>query len=196
MVSEICVILKKTFGRGCDDPGTQLLRHLICLFTLIINIYSLGVGISTIIKFTSGRGWGMTTRAWAIRHLICLVTLIINIYGLRVGISTIKKFTSGKGWGMTPRCLSYKAFNLPSHPDHKYIWLRVGISITFFNRFPSGVGLSPGDKKCWMHNFTLASPPIPNIKFLSFVVWEKCVILKICTFSIKKHDFTRKKTID
>jgi hypothetical protein len=24
-----------------------------------------------------------------------------------------------------------------------------------------------------MHNFTLASPPIPNIKFLSFVVSEK-----------------------
>ena len=44
-----------------------------------------------------------------------------------------------------------------------------------------------------MHNFTLASPPIPNIKFLSFVVSEKCVILKICTFSIKTHDFTRKK---
>ena len=43
-----------------------------------------------------------------------------------------------------------------------------------------------------MHNFTLASPPIPNIKFLSFVVSEKCVILKICTFSIKNHDFTRK----
>ena len=42
-----------------------------------------------------------------------------------------------------------------------------------------------------MHNFTLASPPIP--KFLSFVVSEKCVILKICTFSIKNHDFIRKK---
>jgi hypothetical protein len=54
--------------------------------------------------------------------------------------------------------------------------------------------MSPRDKKCSMHNFTLASPPIPNIKFLSFVVSEKCVILKICTFSIKKnHDFTRKK---
>jgi hypothetical protein len=61
----------------------------------------------------------------------------------------------------------------------------VGISITFFKRFPSRVGLSPGDKKCWMHNFTLESPPIPNIKLLSFVVSEKCVILKICTFSIK-----------
>jgi hypothetical protein len=54
----------------------------------------------------------------------------------------------------------------------------VGISITFLkNRFPSGVGLSSGDKKCWMHNFTLASPLIPNIKFLSFVVSEKCIIL-------------------
>jgi hypothetical protein len=29
-------------------------------FALIINIYGLGVGISTIKKFTSGRGWGMT----------------------------------------------------------------------------------------------------------------------------------------
>jgi hypothetical protein len=33
------------------------------LFTLIINIYGLGEGISTIKKFTSGRGWGMTP--WA-----------------------------------------------------------------------------------------------------------------------------------
>jgi hypothetical protein len=46
-----------------------------------------------------------------------------------------------------------------------------------------------------MHNFTLASPPIPNIKFLSFVVSEKCVILKICTFSIKNHDFTRNQRL-
>jgi hypothetical protein len=65
-------------------------------------------------------------------HLICLFTLIINIYGLRVGISTIKKFTSGRGWSMTPRGLSYNAFNLPSQPDHKYIWFRVGISVTLF----------------------------------------------------------------
>jgi hypothetical protein len=52
--------------------------------------------------------------------------LIINIYGLGVGISTIKKFTSDRGGYDTPRGLSYKAFNLPSHPDHKYIWLRGG----------------------------------------------------------------------
>ena len=82
--------------------------HLICLFTLIINIYGLGVGISTILKFTSGRGGVRPPGALAIRHLICLVTLIINIYGLGVGISTIKRFTSGRRWGMTPRGLSYK----------------------------------------------------------------------------------------
>ena len=118
--------------------------HLICLFTLIINIYGLGVGIPTIKKFTSGRGWGMTPRAWAIRHLIFLVTLIINIYGLGVGISTIKKFTSGRGW-VWPQGLSYNVFNLPSHPDHKYIWLRVGISVTFFNTVsPVGWGWAPG----------------------------------------------------
>ena len=84
------------------------------------------MGISTIKKFTSGRGWGMTPGTRAIRHLICLVTLIINIYGLGVGISTVKTFTSCRGWGMTPRGLSYKTFNLPSHPDHKYIWFRGG----------------------------------------------------------------------
>ena len=44
-----------------------------------------------------------------------------------------------------------------------------------------------------MHNFTLASPPIPNMKFLSFVVSEKCVILKICTFSIKKTMILQEK---
>ena len=75
-------------------------------------------------------------------HLICLFTLIINIHGLGVGISTIKKFTSGRWWYMTP-CppppgLSYKAFNLPSHPDHKYIWFRVGIST--IKKFTSGRG--------------------------------------------------------
>ena len=46
-----------------------------------------------------------------------------------------------------------------------------------------------------MHNFTLASPTIPNIKLPSFVVSEKCVILKISyvLFLLKHHDFTRKK---
>jgi hypothetical protein len=51
------VIFSKNLPVGDgDDPGPQLLGHLICLFTLIINIYGLGVGISTIIKLTSGRG--------------------------------------------------------------------------------------------------------------------------------------------
>ena len=81
----MCNSQKKLLVGDGDDPGPQLLVHLICLFTLIINIYGLGVGISTIIKFTSGRGWGMT-----------------------------------------PRSLSYKAFILPSHLDHKYIWFKGG----------------------------------------------------------------------
>ena len=42
-------------GDGNDPPGACAIRHLICLVTLIINIYGLGVGISTIKKFTSGR---------------------------------------------------------------------------------------------------------------------------------------------
>jgi hypothetical protein len=61
----ILVKIKKLLvgdGDAPHDPGSQLLGHLICLFTLIINIYGLGVGISTIKKFTSGRGWGMTPR--------------------------------------------------------------------------------------------------------------------------------------
>ena len=37
--------------------------------------------------------------------------------------------------------LSYNAFNLHSHPDHKYIWFRVGISVTFFlTDSPAGWG--------------------------------------------------------
>jgi hypothetical protein len=39
---------------------------------------------------------------------------------------------------MTPRGLSYKAFNLPSHPDHKYYGLGVGIST--IKKFTSGKG--------------------------------------------------------
>jgi hypothetical protein len=55
-----------------------------------------------------------------------------------VGISTIKKFISGRG-------LSYNAFNLPSRPDHKYIWLRVEISVTiFYTDSPVGWGWAPG----------------------------------------------------
>jgi hypothetical protein len=57
MVSEICVILKKKLPVGDgDDPGPQLLGNLICLFTLVINIYGLGLVISTIKKFTSVGG--------------------------------------------------------------------------------------------------------------------------------------------
>jgi hypothetical protein len=47
-------------------PGRGVIPHpipevnFLSLVTLVINIYGLGVGISTIKKFTSGRGWGMT----------------------------------------------------------------------------------------------------------------------------------------
>ena len=57
---DMCNSQKKIPVGDGDDPRPQLLGHLICLFTLIINIYGVGVGISTIKKFTSGRGWGMT----------------------------------------------------------------------------------------------------------------------------------------
>ena len=67
-------------GDGVWPPGAWVIRHLICLVTLIINIYGLGVGISTIKKFTSGRGWGMNLGPELIMHLICLVTLIIYLY--------------------------------------------------------------------------------------------------------------------
>ena len=50
------IFSKKLPVRDGDDPRPQLLGHLIYLFTLIINIYGVGVGISTIKKFTSGRG--------------------------------------------------------------------------------------------------------------------------------------------
>jgi hypothetical protein len=47
------------------------------------------------------------------------------------------------------RQIRYIIAQAQSHPDHKYIWFRVGISgHIFLNRFPSRVGLSPGDKKC------------------------------------------------
>jgi hypothetical protein len=38
--------------------------------------------------------------------------------------------------GYDPRGLSYKAFNLPSHPDHKYIWFRGGDLNPFFSPLP------------------------------------------------------------
>ena len=82
----------------------------------------------------------------------------------------------------SPRGLSYKAFTWPSHPDHKYIWIRGGTST--IKQFTSGRG------GVWPK---LASQTIPNIKFLSFVVSEICVILKICTFSIKTMILQEKK---
>jgi hypothetical protein len=63
-----------------------------------------------------------------------------------LGISTIKKFTSGRGWGMTPRDLRYKAFNMPSYPDHIYIY-GLGVGISTIKKFTSGRGcdMIPGE---------------------------------------------------
>jgi hypothetical protein len=41
--------------------------------------------------------------------------------------------------GYDPRGLSYKAFNLPSHPDHKYIY-GLGVGISNIKKFTSGRG--------------------------------------------------------
>jgi hypothetical protein len=95
-------------------------------------VLRLGVGISTIKKFTSGRGWGMALGLSYKAFNLPSHSDHKYIYGLGVGISTIKRFTSGRG-GVWPWGLSYDAFNLPSHPDHKSIWFRVGIWVTFFN---------------------------------------------------------------
>jgi hypothetical protein len=75
--------------------------------------------------------------------------------------------------GYDPRGLSYKAFNLPSHPDHKYIWFRVGISVTFFKTdFPAGWGRAP----------------ITLLFRASFFFIEKVHILRITHFSETTKD--------
>jgi hypothetical protein len=53
-------ILRITHFSETTKDKNLIFDILICLVTLIINIYGLGVGISTIKKFTSGRGGGMT----------------------------------------------------------------------------------------------------------------------------------------
>jgi hypothetical protein len=51
-----CLIAKARGEGGHTPPLSEVNFHFICLVTLIINIYGLGVGISTIKKFTSDRG--------------------------------------------------------------------------------------------------------------------------------------------
>jgi hypothetical protein len=71
---------------------------------------------------------------------------------------------------------------LGSHPDHKYIWFRVGISVTFFyTDFPAGRGRAPGIKnvECTTShrvtrqiNCVIAqapgghTPPLPEVNFI------------------------------
>jgi hypothetical protein len=87
---DMCNSQKKLLVGDGDDTGSQLLRHLICLFTLIINIYGLGVGISTIKKITSGRRWGMTTRGLSYKPKLFFSFLLIyktrpNDFDLQLG---------------------------------------------------------------------------------------------------------------
>ena len=66
---------------------------------------------------------------------------------------------------MTPRDLSYKAFNLPSHPDHTYIFgLRVGIST--INKFTSGRGWGVTPQGLSYKAFNL--PSHPDHKYIWF----------------------------
>jgi hypothetical protein len=87
------------------------------------------------------------------------------------------------GAQLHPARESFKKCDRDPHPKPYIFMIKVTRQIKCI------IAQAPGS----YNNFTLASPPIPNIKFLSFVVSEKCVILKICPFSIKNHDFTRKK---
>jgi hypothetical protein len=123
----MCYSQKKLQVRDGDDPGPQLLGHSICLFTLIINIYGLGVGISTIKKFTSGRRCVMTLH-WGLSYkAFNLPSHPDHEYiWFKGGDLKLLKSSLQVGGGVCPRGLSYKAFNLPTHPDHKYIWLRGG----------------------------------------------------------------------
>ena len=47
--------------------------------------------------------------------------------------------------GYDPPGLSYKAFNLPSHPDHKYIWFRGGDVNHYKVHLRLEVGYDPRD---------------------------------------------------
>ena len=77
-------------------------------------------------KFGSNRPRGFGEEAWNVKSLDD-GRQVMAIVHLDLWSRWTKKFTSGRGWGiMIPRGLSYKAFNLSSHPDHKYIWLRGG----------------------------------------------------------------------
>ena len=97
------------------EVQVKILGHLICLFTLIINyIYGLGVGISTIKKFTSGRGWGMIPRGPSYKAFNLPSHPIYMVPGWG---SRPLKSSPQVGDGVWPRGLRYNTFNLPSHPS-------------------------------------------------------------------------------
>ena len=70
---------KLPVGDG-DDPGPQLLGHLICLFTLIINIYGLGWSRSPFFIQIPQQG-GVEPRGYKMLYA-----------QLHIGISTLTKY--------------------------------------------------------------------------------------------------------
>jgi hypothetical protein len=108
MVSEICVILKNKLPVGDgDDPGSQLVGHLICLFTLIINIYGLEVG------YSSGSG--------VIPHLLPEVNFLM------VKISTPKPYIFMIRVTKQIKCLIAQAPGVILHPLPEVNFLMVEI---------------------------------------------------------------------
>jgi hypothetical protein len=59
--------------------------------------------------------------------------LMVEIPTLKPYIYSLFSYLFIKQDQMIMTCNSAVAY-LPSHPDHKYIWFRVGISVTFFQR--------------------------------------------------------------
>jgi hypothetical protein len=119
-------------------------------------------------------------------------------------------------WG-----LSYKAFNLPSHPDHEYIWFKGGDLKLLKSSLQVGGGVCPRGLSYKAFNLpTELSPtllgnlynkcdrvphPKPYIFMIRMTRQIKCIIaqapgialtkiiLKICTFCIKKPMILQEK---
>ena len=96
---------------------------LICFIVPCKNIYGLGVGISTMNKFSNMRGWSWPPLTLPIFHFMCCIVTYKNIYGLGVGILIVYKFLNKRGWGWPPgtsRLFHLICFIVP------YIWFRGG----------------------------------------------------------------------
>ena len=92
-----CLQVLKTKWVGVTPRDSTYISFVLLSHTKYIN--GLGVGISTVYKFSNRRVWGWPRGNPTIFHLICFVVQYKNIYGLGVGISTVYKFSNRKGWG-------------------------------------------------------------------------------------------------